>query len=87
MLFVERQCLLQTNVKYEFADQIIGSNVKSIETYGKNIVIVFSNGLYLRNHMLIWGKWKIYDRWEFEEGKIKAPPHSKLKSQIPQTNI
>ena len=55
--------------------------------YGKNIVIVFSNGVYLRNHILMWGKWRIYDRWDFEEGKSKAPLHRKLKSQIPPTYI
>jgi formamidopyrimidine-DNA glycosylase len=29
-------------------NECIGSEVKQIETFGKNIVIVFSNGIYLR---------------------------------------
>ena len=63
----------------EFANNIIGATVKQVETYGKNIVIVFSTGIYLRNHMLMWGKWRIYYRQQFEQGKSKAPPKSKLK--------
>ena len=57
----------------EFANNIIGATVKQVETYGKNIVIVFSTGIYLRNHMLMWGKWRIYYRQQFEQGKSKAP--------------
>jgi endonuclease VIII len=38
----------KSNANREFAQKIIGSNVKAIETYGKNIVIVFSDGMYLR---------------------------------------
>ena len=54
----------KSNANSEFAQKVIGSNIKAIETYGKNIVFVFSNGMYLRNHMLMWGKWRIYNRQE-----------------------
>src|SRR6478735_6232103 len=63
----------------EFANKIIGATAKQVGTYGKNIVITFSSGIYLRNHMLMWGKWRIYDRQQFEQGKSKASPQSKLK--------
>ncbi|MGC2429757.1 MAG: DNA-formamidopyrimidine glycosylase family protein [Nitrososphaeraceae archaeon] len=43
------------NIGNEFANKISGSSVTCVETYGKNIVIVFSTGIYLRNHMLMWG--------------------------------
>ena len=32
--------------------------------------------------MLMWGKWRIYDRQKFEEGKTKAPRRSKLRVAI-----
>jgi endonuclease-8 len=50
------------NIGNECAARIRGSSVRCVQTYGKNIVIVFSSGIYLRNHMLMWGKWRIYDR-------------------------
>jgi endonuclease VIII len=74
------------NIGSELANKIKGSNVRNVDTYGKNIVIAFSTGIYLRNHMLMWGKWKIYDRQEFEEGKSKAPMRSKLKWVIRTTS-
>ena len=61
---------LKDNIK----ENIIGSKVKSIDTYGKNIVISFTSGVYLHNHMMMWGKWRIYDRKEFDDGKSKPPP-------------
>ncbi len=74
------------NIGSELTNKIRGSNVRNVETYGKNIVIAFSTGIYLRNHMLMWGKWKIYDRQEFEEGKSRAPMRSKLKWAIRKTS-
>jgi endonuclease-8 len=72
----------KSNIDNEFANKIISSYVRRVETYGKNLVIVFSSGVYLRNHMLMWGKWRIYDRQEFEEGKSEAPLRSKFKRMI-----
>jgi endonuclease-8 len=37
-----------SSINNEFWKKVIGSEVKQIETFGKNIVIVFSNGIYLR---------------------------------------
>ena len=70
------------NIDDEFADKLRGSRIQCVETYSKNIVIVFSTGIYLRNHMQMWGKWRIYDRQEFEEGKSKVHLRSKLKCMI-----
>jgi formamidopyrimidine-DNA glycosylase len=54
--------------------KILHSKIKSVKTYGKNIVIQFSSGIYLRNHMMIWGKWRIYDRKDFDNGIARPPP-------------
>src|ERR687886_2854451 len=63
---------LKDNIK----QNIIGSKVKSVDTYGKNIIISFTSGVYLRNHMMMWGKWRIYDKKEFDSGGGKTPrPH------------
>src|ERR687890_834503 len=61
---------LKDNIK----QNIIGSKVKSVDTYGKNIIISFTSGVYLRNHMMMWGKWRIYNKKEFDSGKSKPPP-------------
>jgi hypothetical protein len=36
---------------------------------------------YIRNHMIMWGKWRVYGRQQFDEGKAKAPP-PRRKSQL-----
>src|SRR5918997_1478922 len=58
----------------EVVQSLIGTHIERIETHGKNIVIQFSNGIYLRNHMMMWGKWRIYHRKQYDEGKAKRPP-------------
>ena len=40
----------------EIVKRLIGTNVKQIHTHGKNMVIEFTNGIFLRNHMMMWGK-------------------------------
>ena len=64
------------SIGIEFANKIIGSTVKQAETYGKNIVIAFSTGIYLRNHMLMCGKWRIYGRQVFEQGKSTSAEYT-----------
>jgi len=54
--------------------KILHSKIESVKTYGKNIVIQFSSGIYLRNHMMMWGKWRIYDRKDFDDGAARPPP-------------
>ena len=55
-------------------EKILGAEVRGIETFGKNIVICFSSGIFLRNHMMMWGKWRIYDRTAFDQGLAQPPP-------------
>ncbi|MDQ4073613.1 MAG: hypothetical protein M3162_04830, partial [Thermoproteota archaeon] len=54
-------------------EKIIGSYMEYIKTLGKNIVIKFSSGIYLRNHMMMWGKWRIYDREDYDAGLAISP--------------
>jgi endonuclease VIII len=61
-------------IERDLKEKIVGSNVLSVDTYGKNIIIHFSSGVFLRNHMMIWGKWRIYKRAEYDSGKARPPP-------------
>src|SRR3712207_1984349 len=58
----------------EVIQSLVGTSVEQIHTRGKNIIIQFSNGIFLRNHMMMWGKWRIYDRKQYDEGNAKSPP-------------
>src|SRR5918994_5031400 len=59
-----------------------GPKVLSVDTYGKNIIIHFSGGVFLRNHMMMWGKWRIYKRAEYDSGKAKPPPRIIWKRKL-----
>jgi endonuclease-8 len=67
------------NLNIDIKNKIIGSELKEIKTFGKNIVIQFSSGIYLRNHMMMWGKWRIYDRYKYDNGLAIPPERSKWK--------
>lgn len=58
----------------ELAMKVVGTRVKEVRTHGKHIVIAFTRGLYLHNHMMMWGKWRTYPRKAFDAGKAKPPP-------------
>lgn len=62
---------------------LVGSEIKSIDTFGKNIVFSFSSNIFLRNHMMMWGKWRIYERKLFDWGLAKPPPRSRWHQQRP----
>ncbi|MBA3978854.1 MAG: hypothetical protein H0X50_11825 [Nitrosopumilus sp.] len=68
------QGILHSNIDKETKSKIIGSSMEYVKTYGKNIVVKFSSGVYLRNHMMMWGKWRIHDREEYDLGSAKSPP-------------
>src|SRR5215208_8534521 len=69
------------NLNSDIKNKIIGARLKEIRTFGKNIVIKFSSGIFLRNHMMMWGKWRIYDRSKYDKGLAIPPPRrSKLKN-------
>lgn len=70
-----------TSIQEAIKNKVIGSKVKSVDTYGKNIILNFTRGLYLRNHMMMWGKWRIYDRNQFGSGKSQLPPRMTRKRQ------
>ena len=67
------------NLNIDFKNKIIGSTLKEIKTFGKNIVIKFSSGVYLRNHMMMWGKWRIYERHKYDNGLVIPPNRAKWK--------
>ena len=58
----------------ELAARVVGTRVKAVRTHGKNIVVAFTKGLWLHNHMMMWGKWRTYTRRAFDAGKAKPPP-------------
>ncbi len=66
--------ILQNKLSDEIKSKIIGSSVEFVKTFGKNIVIKFSSNVYLRNHMMMWGKWRIYDREKYDNGSARPPP-------------
>ncbi|MEJ7642525.1 MAG: DNA-formamidopyrimidine glycosylase family protein [Candidatus Nitrosocosmicus sp.] len=68
------QGILHNRIDRETKSKIIGSSMEYVKTFGKNIVVKFSSGVYLRNHMMMWGKWRIYDREEYDMGSAKPPP-------------
>jgi endonuclease VIII len=68
------QNILHKSIDEETKSKIIGSSMEYVKTFGKNIVVKFSSGVYLRNHMMMWGKWRVYDRWEYDLGLAKSPP-------------
>src|SRR5919112_4544735 len=70
------QNMLHKSIDEETKSKIIGSSMEYVKTFGKNIVVKFSSGVYLRNHMMMWGKWRIYDRVEYDRGSAKSPPRS-----------
>jgi endonuclease VIII len=67
------------NLNIDFKNKIIGSTLAGIKTFGKNIVIKFSSGVYLRNHMMMWGKWRIYERHKYDNGLAIPPNRAKWK--------
>jgi endonuclease VIII len=41
-------------------ERVVGATVSSVDSYGKNLVIRFDNGLALRTHLRMWGSWHRY---------------------------
>jgi endonuclease VIII len=74
-------------IENHLKEKIIGSKVLSVDTYGKNIIIHFSGNVYLRNHMMMWGKWRIYKRSEYDSGKAKPPPRIIWKRKLQKSKL
>src|SRR6476646_28525 len=69
---ITMQNILCNKIDEDIKSKIIGSAMEYVKTFGKNIVIKFSSGVYLRNHMMMWGKWRIYNREEYDHGLAKS---------------
>ena len=65
------------------AARIVGSRVMSIRAHGKQLVFRFSRRVYLRNHMLMWGKWRTYTRAAYESGSARPPPRVSWRRKRP----
>ena len=78
--------LRSKTIKDDVKQKIIGSKVLSVDTYGKNILISFSSNVYLRNHMMMWGKWRIYEKAEYDSGKVNPPPRITWKRKLQKSN-
>ena len=61
------------NLNDKIKDNIIGSETEYIRAFGKNLVLKFSSNVFLRNHMMMWGKWRIYDRSKYDKGLARPP--------------
>lgn len=76
------------NLDDEIKNKIIGSEIEYIRAFGKNLVLKFSCNVFLRNHMMMWGKWRIYDRSIYDKGLARPPPRRSYKksnsSKIPK---
>ena len=70
----EIEDIIFKNLDAHTKNQIIGSKLEYVKSFGKNLVFKFSSGIYLRNHMMMWGKWRIYDRSKYDEGLAIPPP-------------
>ena len=64
----------RTPLDPQLATRLIGARVRAVRTHGKHLVIAFSGGIYLHNHMMMWGKWRVYPRETFDRGAAKPPP-------------
>lgn len=79
----EIEDIIFKNLDSHIKDKIIGSELEYIKPFGKNLVFKFSSGIFLRNHMMMWGKWRIYDRSKYDKGLAIPPPRrSKLKNLL-----
>ena len=58
----------------EIDARLRGARVREVRTHGKHLVIAFSRGVYLHNHMMMFGKWRTYARDAFDAGAARPPP-------------
>jgi len=57
--------------------RILGARVRRVRTFGKHLVVDFTRGVYLHNHMMMFGKWRTYQRAAYDAGRAKPPPRSR----------
>ncbi len=74
---IKIQNIIYNKLDKEMKSELIDSYLRYVKTFGKNIVLKFSTNIYLRNHMMMWGKWRIYDKHDYDNGLAKPPPSFK----------
>ena len=61
-------------------ERLVGTNVTAVEAQGKNLLILFDNGLEVRTHLRMHGSWHRYrpgERWR------RAPARAQLVIEVP----
>ena len=58
--------------------RVLGARVRRVRTFGKHLVVDFTRGVHLHNHMMMFGKWRTYPRVAYDAGRAKPPPRSRL---------
>ncbi len=75
------------NLDSHIKNKIIGSELEYIKAFGKNLVFKFSSGIFLRNHMMMWGKWRVYQRSKYDKGLAIPPPRRTEKKYLNSPKI
>ena len=70
------------NLDSRIKNKIANSELEYVKAFGKNLVFKFSSGIFLRNHMMMWGKWRIYERAEYDKGLAIPPPRRSKKKYL-----
>ena len=65
--------IISKNLDSQIKNKIVDSKIDYVKAYGKNLVFKFSSGIFLRNHMMMWGKWRVYDRSKYDTGLTRPP--------------
>ena len=69
--------MIHNKIDDKIKNKLIDSHIEYVKTFGKNIILKFSTNIYLRNHMMMWGKWRVYDRYDYDNGLAKPPSLSR----------
>jgi formamidopyrimidine-DNA glycosylase len=68
------EAVLYKNLDSRIKNKIVDTKLEYVRAFGKNLIFKFSSGIFLRNHMMMWGKWRIYDRSTYDKGLAIPPP-------------
>jgi endonuclease-8 len=68
------EAVLYKNLDSRIKNKIVDTKLEYVRAFGKNLIFKFSSGIFLRNHMMMWGKWRIYDRSKYDKGLAIPPP-------------
>ena len=76
------EAVLYKNLDSRIKNKIVDSKLEYVRAFGKNLIFKFSSGIFLRNHMMMWGKWRIYDRSKYDEGLAIPPPRRPKRKHL-----